>query len=82
MVLPFKKWRNVEEVKGWCRPGVRASFRGGFASLRCVSEVIRWRWVDFKISPKEEKQPDRRQSISESATIKRLKAFTIAPWTD
>jgi hypothetical protein len=45
------------------------SFRGGFASLRCVSEVIRWRWVNFKISFEEEKSPVRRQSISDSATI-------------
>jgi hypothetical protein len=58
------------------------SFRGGFASLRCVSEEIRWRWVNFKISSKEEKPPDRRRSISKSATITRLKALTIDPWTD
>jgi hypothetical protein len=58
------------------------SFRGGFASLRCVSEAIRWRWVDFKISFGEEKSPYRRRSIAESATIKRLKAPTIDPWTD
>jgi hypothetical protein len=58
------------------------SFRGRFASLRCVSEAIRWRWMNFKISLEEEKPPDRRQSVSESATISRLKPFTIAPWTD
>jgi hypothetical protein len=58
------------------------SFRGGFASLRCVSEVIRWRWMNFKISSEEEKSPDRRQSISDSATITRLKPSTIDPWTD
>jgi hypothetical protein len=58
------------------------SFRGGFASLRCVSEEIRSRWVNFKISLQEEKSPDRRQSISKSATISRLKPSTIDPWTD
>jgi hypothetical protein len=58
------------------------SFRGGIASLRCVSEVISLRWVNFKISFKEEKPPDHRQSISKLAIINRLKALTIAPWTD